>query len=256
MMTRVLVRPGCFVLSRRTTTALLLGVLAPLALTQPSGAAPSDREDPWASAEQMVVIGEPILVDPIEQSSSVISFDQQDLVAKGIADVGDLAEFTPNLEIQSAFGASSPEIFIRGVGLRDANANAASAVAVVTDGVYFNSAVGQLAQLFDVRDVSVLRGPQGTLYGRNASAGVIRIESNRPSGQYGSRVNVTYGRFEQVDFDGHVEAPVLPNLVALRLSGKLSRRDGLGDNYCVTGPRYARTDQATRAGAYIFSCSD
>ena len=191
--------------------------------------------DPWDDAEVMVVVGDGRRGTLVEAPSSVIAFDTEELLATGISDVGDLAEYTPNLEINSVFGASSPEIFIRGVGLKDTSSNAASSVAVISDEVYLNSPVGQLAQFFDVESVNVLRGPQGAKYGRNASAGAILIQSARPSGGFGSRLALTYGRFDQVDFDGHVEAPIVPDLLSLRVSGKRRQRDPLGNNRAAAG---------------------
>src|SRR5690606_11008807 len=105
------------------------------------------------------------------------------------------AEFTPNLEINSPYAASNPQLFIRGVGLQDSNSNASSAVAVVVDGVYLNSPAGQLSSLFDIETVEVLRGPQGAIYGRNASAGVVRVVTAKPVHEVKSGLNVSYGRF-------------------------------------------------------------
>ncbi|MBW1884072.1 MAG: TonB-dependent receptor, partial [Deltaproteobacteria bacterium] len=198
----------------------------------------SDAVDPWTDVETMLVVGDPGFMTSIEASTSIVAFDTEYLTAAGIQDIGDLAEFTPNLQISSAFAASSPELFIRGVGLRDSNSNAASAVAVISDGVYLNSTVGQLAQLFDVRAVNVLRGPQGTLYGRNASAGVIEIESQPPTGEVGAGLIATYGRFNQTEFEGFLETPIISDLLSVRLSGQYSRRDGLGENRCGGGPPF------------------
>ena len=95
-----------------------------------------------------------------EEATSVIGYDADELRMEGFTDISDLSGFTPNLQINTAFAASSPTLFIRGIGLDDYNANSASAVAVYQDGVYMNSPVGQLFQLFDVASISVLRGPQ------------------------------------------------------------------------------------------------
>ena len=100
-----------------------------------------------------------------EQSISETSFGAQDLKELRISDISDLARFTPGLEINTAFAASNPTLFIRGIGLKDYNANAAGAVSVYVDGITINSPVGQLFQLFDVRNVTVLKGPQSGRFG-------------------------------------------------------------------------------------------
>jgi len=218
--------------------------------------AAAQTEDPWSGVESMVVMGDSSFVSVLEASTSIVAFDTEYLTEAGIQNIADLAEFTPNLQINSAFAASSPELFIRGVGLRDSNSNAASAVAVIADGVYLNSPVGMLAQLFDTRGVNILRGPQGTLYGRNASAGVIEIESKPPTGGVGAGLLTTYGRFDQVDLEGFMETPIISDLLSVRVSGKFSRRDAMGKNRCAGGPPFDPVpppDERIRQG-YPTSC--
>ncbi len=189
--------------------------------------------DPWAGVEEMIVTGSGSAAVLLEAPTSVAAFDAEYLDAIGAQNIGDIAEFTPNLEITSPFAASNPQLFIRGVGLQDSQSNATSAVAVVADGVYLSSAAGQLSQLFDVQNLEVLRGPQGALYGRNASAGVIRITSNRPVHELDAAVNLTYGRFNQVDVDGFLNVPLVADVLAARFSFKYARRDHLGENRCA-----------------------
>jgi len=217
-----------------TTLVLLLTFcLSFSAFAQAGNGQGDQQQDPWAGVEQLIVTGTGGTAALLEAPSSVVAFDNEDLAAIGAQNVGDIAEFTPNLEITSPFAASNPQLFIRGVGLQDSNSNAASAVAVVVDGVYMASPAGQLSQLFDVENLEVLRGPQGALYGRNASAGVIRVTSTKPVYEVGSALNVTYGRFNQADVDGFVNVPVVPDVVATRFSFKYARRDYLGENRCA-----------------------
>ncbi|MFK7896552.1 MAG: TonB-dependent receptor [Myxococcota bacterium] len=191
-----------------------------------------EGEDPWAGVEQMIVTGAGGVAELLEAPSSVVAFDAEDLATIGAQNVGDIADFTPNLEITSPFAASNPQLFIRGVGLQDSNSNAASAVAVFVDGVYMASPAGQLSQLFDVQGLEVLRGPQGALHGRNASAGAINIRSAPPVHENAAGLNFTYGRFEQLDIDGFLNVPVVQDVIATRFSFKYARRDFLGKNRC------------------------
>jgi iron complex outermembrane receptor protein len=168
-----------------------------------------------------------------EISVSVAAFDAEYLEALGAESIADIAQFTPNLEIRSVFAASNPTLFIRGVGLRDFNANSSSSVAVYNDDVYMNSPAGQLAQLFDVQQIEVLRGPQGTLYGRNASAGAIRVIARKPTGDPGGYTRLSYGNFNALEVEGATEISILPELVSLRVAGKMAQRDGTTINRCA-----------------------
>ena len=216
------------------SSAFALLAVAALLVMPSFGQAQERRRsaDPWSGVEEMIVTGSGSSAILLEAPTSVAAFDADYLEAMGAQNIGDVAEFTPNLEITSPFAASNPQLFIRGVGLQDSQSNAASAVAVVADGVYLASAAGQLSQLFDVQSLEVLRGPQGALYGRNASAGVIRLTSNRPVHEVAAGVNVTYGRFNQVDLDGFVNVPVVRDVLAARVAFKYARRDHLGENRC------------------------
>ena len=122
----------------------------------------SDVDPSSAEAvEEFLVTARKIEILVPDTTVSAIGFDPEQLKAEGIKDIRDLSNFTPSLDIKSAFAASNPTIFIRGVGLDDYNANAAGAVAIYQDGVYMASPAGQLFQFFDVADdgVAVLRGP-------------------------------------------------------------------------------------------------
>jgi len=167
---------------------------------------------------------------------SVAAFDAEYLDALGAQNIADISQFTPNLEIRTVFAASNPTLFIRGVGLRDFNANSSSSVAVYNDDIYMNSPAGQLGQLFDVQQVEVLRGPQGTLFGRNASAGAIRVISRKPTGDINGHTKVTYGNYNYVEAEGAFEVPITDTLTT-RISGVYRRRDGTTLNRCGD-PRY------------------
>jgi iron complex outermembrane receptor protein len=118
------------------------------------------------------------------------------------------------------------------VGLDDFNANAASAVAVYQDGVYMQSPAGQLFQFYDVENVEVLRGPQGSLY-RNASAGAILLQSKRPSDEFNTYLTATYGNYDNWEMEAAVGGPIVPDFLSGRLSGTWGDRDGVTQNRCA-----------------------
>lgn len=188
--------------------------------------------DPFAGVEEMVVVGTGAAALLQSQEVSAIKFDASYLEALGASDLSDISQFTPNLEIRTPFAASNPTLFIRGVGIRDFNANSSSSVAVYNDEIYMNSPAGQLAQLFDVENVDVLRGPQTTTYGRNSSAGTIRVLARKPTGTPGAMFRATYGRFNQVQLEGAVENVIVPDMISMRTSFRTNNRDGFVRNRC------------------------
>ena len=191
--------------------------------------------DPYSEVEEIRVLGQQG-GQIVQTGVSEIGFDAYQLQQDGIKDIRDLSNFTPNLEIKSAFAASNATLFIRGVGIDDFNANAPSAVAVYQDDIYMQSPAGQLFQFYDVEGVDVLRGPMPVLY-RNASAGVIHVISRKPSDLFNAYTNVTYGRFNEVGVEGAVGGPVAENLSA-RVSGSWSIRDGIVNNRCGNPGQY------------------
>lgn len=189
----------------------------------------------WDGIEEMIIRGSGGGMLVVEQTTSAISFDQELLSVERISDISDLSNFTPNLEIKSAFAASNPVLFIRGVGLDDFNANSASAVAVYLDGVYMNSPAGQLFQFFDTENADVLRGPQAGRI-RNASAGAIRVQSARPTHEVDSYARFSTGNYNHIEFEGALNVPVVPDVLAARISGKMLRREGFTKNRCNGKP--------------------
>ena len=151
----------------------------------------------------------------------------------------DLAAQVPGLQIKSSFSASNPTIFIRGVGINDFNPGNSGAIGVMVDDLFYNSTIGQLFQLFDLQNIEVLKGPQGTLYGRNTTGGVLNIHTVKPGFEPGGFVNMTYGRFNQFDLEGAVNIP-LSDKLAVRLSGVSNTRDGTRE---ITFPDGSTTDK-------------
>jgi iron complex outermembrane receptor protein len=188
---------------------------------------------PSADIEEIMVRGARAVGTPQDAPISAVGFDADVILKEGIRDIRDLSNFTPSLEIKSAFAASNPTIFIRGVGLDDFNANAASAVAIYQDGVYMQSPAGQLFQFYDVEGVEVLRGPQGTLY-RNASAGAILMRSRKPTDEFEAYVTGTYGNYNNIEIQSAISGPLVPDWLSGRLSGTWGVRDGITKNRCAT----------------------
>nr|WP_321362465.1 TonB-dependent receptor [uncultured Hyphomonas sp.] len=156
---------------------------------------------------------------------TVTSIGQTQLDEGNYLTTEDLAQQVPGLQIKSSFSASNPTIFIRGVGINDFNPGNSGAIGVMVDDLFYNSTIGQLFQLYDLDRIEVLKGPQGTLYGRNTTGGVVSVHTARPGFEPGGFINATYGRFNQLDLEGAIDIP-LSDKLAVRLSGVSNTRDG------------------------------
>ena len=192
------------------------------------GASAGSTFDP--GIEEMVVTGQLLAGSSQDDVVSAVSFSSEMINQEGITNIAELSQFAPNLEINTAFAASNPTLFIRGVGIDDYNANSASAVAVYNNGVYMNSPVGQLAQIFDVSNVEVLLGPQPLL--RNANAGAILIEPALPRADLESRISLTYGAYDEVQLESMLNFPVSENIFS-RTALQFNYRDGIVENRCA-----------------------
>lgn len=140
--------------------------------------------------------------------------------------IADFAGKVPGLQFNQVFQSSNPTIFLRGVGVNDYNAASSGAVGISIDDVFMNSGVGQLAGMYDVDRVEVLKGPQGTLFGRNTTGGILNIYTKRPTFETKADASLTYGRFNQVFLDAGVGGTLIKDFVAFRVSGTYHRRDG------------------------------
>jgi outer membrane receptor protein involved in Fe transport len=167
---------------------------------------------------------------------SVTQFGASDIQNLRIQNVADLSAYTPNLEINTAFAASNPTLFIRGVGLKDYNSNSTGAVGIWHDGIMMNSPSAQLFSIYDIESIEVLRGPVGGLGGRNSTAGAIRLHSFKPNNEWTGSGNLTYGNLDNVAFEGAVGFPVFPEMFNDTLSGRISGitefRDPYTNNTC------------------------
>jgi iron complex outermembrane receptor protein len=194
-------------------------------------ARPGARPAPPSDVEVIRIKGRAVTGIETEVPASVTQFNAADLQALGTQNVSDLAKVTPNVEIKTA-GSTAPTFFIRGVGLSDFSANASGAVAIYRDDVPINAPAIQLTPLFDLENVEVLRGPQSTGSGRNASAGAIKVYSRKPTGDLSSELRSSFGNYEFRDFEGAIEAPLAAEALATRLAFRWTQRGPIAKNRC------------------------
>jgi iron complex outermembrane recepter protein len=160
---------------------------------------------------------------------SVAAFTAAALERRGIDTLVDLGAHVPNLSMISGQGggATQTQVSIRGVGQSDFILTSDQSVGLYVDGVYYPRSMGAALDLIDVDRIEVLRGPQGTLFGRNTTAGAIQVISAPPVDDLSAHAELTAGRFERVDFKGSLNA-ALSERVFTRVSVASLNQDGYG----------------------------
>ena len=161
---------------------------------------------------------------------SVTAFSGESLRKFGFTSSVDIAAQVPGLNIGTPVGeGNNPSFTLRGVGLNDFNDNNEAPIAIYQDGVYMAALPGLTFQLFDTERVEVLRGPQGTLYGRNATGGLIHFIAKKPTEEFEAFGQVTYGSHNELSFEGAVSGP-FSDSVRGRLSFARKSYDGYVKN--------------------------
>jgi outer membrane receptor protein involved in Fe transport len=148
-----------------------------------------------------------------------------DLVARGVTNVNQLQYQTPGLEAVPAFGGGQPQFRLRGVGFDDYASNNASPVGIYVDEVAKPFPIQTQGLLFDLDRVEVLRGPQGTLYGRNSTGGAINFLTARPTSTLSAGLDADYGSFGLFRAEGHISGPIGEGL-SVRIAGATEQGGG------------------------------
>ncbi len=145
----------------------------------------------------------------------------------GIQEIRDMQVDIPNLSLGDQFGFA--RIFMRGIGMTSIDIGGEGAVAFLQDGAIVPRPAAQLMGMFDLQQVEVLRGPQGTLYGRGATAGAINMVTTKPGDEFGGYANLSLGNYDLTNFQGAVDLPIGDSF-AVRLATSIQQRDGYGEN--------------------------
>lgn len=185
-------------------------------------------------------------------SLSVVGGEQLD--EKGISVVNDLENAVPNMEVDSQFGGGQPQFRIRGIGAREYSSNNASTVGIYVDEVAHPYTVTTQGALFDVARMEVLRGPQGTLYGRNTTGGAVNIITNAPTAEFQAGFNGEYGTFGRTKAEGYVSGQIAPNLLG-RLAA-VTEKGGAWQYHRDTGEKLGDLDKSAIRGRLTWDASD
>ena len=166
---------------------------------------------------------------------TAISGEKLDVLNSSGLDIRFLAGRTPSLQVESSFGRTFPRFYIRGLGNTDFDPNAAQPVSVVYDDVALENPMLKSFPVFDLQSVEVLRGPQGTLFGRNTPAGVVKIDSARPNpDKVSGYATGSWATYNTINGEAAVNLPI-GNGFAFRASGIIQSRDDWVTNDSATG---------------------
>ncbi|MCB1699690.1 MAG: TonB-dependent receptor [Pseudomonadales bacterium] len=208
---------------------------------------------PWVSApvhaeslalEEVIVTARKRDENLQETPVAVTALDATALRDAGVKNLSNLNQIAPNIEVQSANGNSgAANIYIRGVGQRNTGPNIDSGVGIYLDGVYIGRPDGALLDVVDMQSVQVLRGPQGTLFGKNTTAGALVFTTNKPTDEFEGQVGTRVGNYDRLDGDVMLNVPLLDDLWT-RLSGAYRSADGYIDNE-YDGKKYMNEDRNT-----------
>ena len=165
-----------------------------------------------STLEEIVVTAQKRAQSLQDVSVSVSAFTGDEIEEQGVIQPKDIALQTPNLLIKNAVGNTAPIFSIRGISLNDFATNGTQPVGVYVDEVYLPNNSQLSFQLFDVERVEVLKGPQGTLYGRNTAAGAVNFISNKPTDEFAAGVSATLGDYELFSLDTYVNGQLADNV--------------------------------------------
>ena len=180
---------------------------------------------------------EPIIVTAEKRPSelqktpiAITTYTSDEIQNSGITSVPDLSLRTPGLVIGNNSNTSTPEIFIRGVGTLNLSIGSDTSIGVYVDDVYVGRDKAMFFELFDLERIEVLRGPQGTLYGRNTIGGAINIVTQKPTYEFSTAQQLKIGNFDLFNINGNLSGPIAGEKLLGRLSYSFKDREGYSKN--------------------------
>ncbi len=227
-------------LARFFTTTAIVPIAAMLTVAAPAAAQSTDSRQEEAAEQSgvrtIIVTAQRREQDIQDVPVSVTAINQDTLAAINSSgqDVRVLSARVPSLIVESSFGRTFPRFYIRGLGNTDFDFNASQPVSLVLDDVVLENPILKGFPIFDVQQVEVLRGPQGTLFGRNTPAGIVKFDSVKPRDYADGYASVSVGRFGNINTEAAVGGP-LGEQVNIRLSALYQRQDDYVDNVLPGG---------------------
>ncbi|MDD9801744.1 MAG: TonB-dependent receptor [Deltaproteobacteria bacterium] len=217
----------------------------------------------WAQAEEDSPAGiEEIIVTATKREQSiqdvpiaVSAFAAEDLQARGISELEDLQQISPSISVYSSNSSSNGgTLRIRGMGTTGNNPGLESAVGSFVDGVYRSRSGQVYSDFVDLERIEILRGPQGTLFGKNTSAGAVQLITKQPEFEQGGSFAAEFGNYDHFKVHGGVTGPISDDL-AFRFSGAWFNREGYYENV-ESGDAYDNRDRYSMRGQLLWKPSE
>lgn len=249
-------------LSVTVRAALCSGVAVSCLALSPAAFAQEDEAQPATDAPADAEgIGNEIVVTATKREQTLqdvpvaVSVTTAQTIERAqIRDIKDLGSVVPSLRVGDRQSSQNATFYIRGFGNGANNVGIEPSVGVFIDGVYRSRTASTISDLPDVKRVEVLRGPQSTLFGKNASAGVISVVTMEPEFKFGGNVEASYGNYNAVVLKGRVTGPITDSL-AVSLAGGINKRDGYVRDL-GTGNRTNERDRWFVRGQLLFNPTD
>jgi len=209
--------------------------------------------EPATELDAMTVTAQKRVQSMVEVPINVIAMDRDDIARVRIEQVRDVMGYIPNMDIKEQVPGAIPVVTIRGVGLDDFSSTNSPAAGIYVDGVTLSSLALMSFDLFDMERIEVLKGPQGTLYGRNSNAGAINILTAEPTQNHEGYVRAGYGDYKAQSAEGMYNLP-LGETFALRVAAKYIKQDegywdsrvGKDEAYSGNSADYTASDPVVR----------
>jgi len=259
-----MIRTTRFVTALRIGTALAaLAVAAPALAQDAEQVAARANPDELGDADQLTETTGDIVVTARRRAESlqdvpiaVTAYTGETLARQGAIDITDLSDTTPNVTLENTRGTNnSLTAFIRGVGQQDPVGGFEAGVGIYLDDVFLNRPQAAVLDIYEVERIEILRGPQGTLYGRNTIGGAIKYVTRRLPEDFELKLRGTYGTYDQADAIVSVSAPLGELLTAGASFARLSR-GGFGDNLNLRGVENYNKDVYAGRGTIEFETPD
>ncbi|QNA83345.1 TonB-dependent receptor [Sphingomonas sp. So64.6b] len=240
-------------------TVLAMGLATPASAqtadaAAPTSAAAQETDQAGSANDDIVVTAQGRAQALADVPLAVTAINASSMERTGASDIRQLAQIAPSLQVSSTGNEANGSARLRGIGTVGDNPGLESSVAVFVDGVYRSRSGIGLNELGDIERVEVLRGPQGTLFGRNASAGIISIVSKSPSfDRFSAGAEASYGNYDYYRLGGNVNVP-LGETLAARIDGVYVNRDGFYKDV-TNGTKINNRDRYFVRGQLLFEPS-
>ena len=245
----------------RGARAVMLAGVASVGLIMPAAAMAQDAEAEAVSSEEPDFDSSVIIVTATKRQQTlqeipvaVTVTSAEDIEKAQVRDLNDLQTIAPTLRVNQLQSSANTNFIIRGFGNGANNAGIEPSVGVFIDGVYRSRSAAQIGDLPNLQRVEVLRGPQSTLFGKNASAGVISIVTQAPQFEFGGSAELSYGNYNAIIAKADITGPI-SDTIAFSLAGNYNKRDGYANDLNLGNKVNERNRYGFR-GQLLFEPSD